>query len=362
MRIVVAGGAGFLGYHLAGRLLREGHGVLVVDNFLTGRRANVRRLASDPGGRLLEVVCADVSHLPALPGPIDAVVHLASPASPRDYLRWPLETLEAGSTGTRVLLECARDHQARFLLASTSEVYGDPRVHPQPESYWGHVNPVGPRAVYDEAKRYAEALATAFARHGGVTVRIARIFNTYGPAMRLGDGRVIPSFIMQALRGEPLTVHGHGRQTRSYCYVDDLVAGLEALLWSDVEGPVNLGSTGEYTVRETAQRIIALTGSRSRIECHPLPVDDPQVRRPDLTRARERLGWAPGVSFEEGLRRTVADIAERLRRGEQDEHHVVADPGRGTPRAAVVARPTDDRHREKEQHTAAMGGAAGDGL
>ena len=362
MRVLVAGGAGFLGYHLVQRLLRGGHRVVVVDNFLTGRRVNVERLRRGPGGARLELVCADVARLPALPGPLDAVVNLASPASPRDYLRWPLATLEAGSSGTRALLECARDHRARFLLASTSEVYGDPQVHPQPESYWGHVNPVGPRAVYDEAKRYAEALATAFATHEGVAVRIARIFNTYGPAMRLDDGRVIPTFVTQALRGEPLTVQGHGRHTRSYCYADDLVAGLETLLWSDVEGPVNLGNTEEHTVLETAERIIALTGSRSRIEFHPLPADDPQLRRPDLTRARERLGWVPRVPFHEGLSRTVADIGRRLRDGEVLEPAAATLGDRRAARTTVLRLPADGVRLAPGRGSEAMGNAGATGI
>jgi dTDP-glucose 4,6-dehydratase len=318
MRILLAGGAGFIGSHLATRLLDQGHDVVVLDNLLTGRRSNLERLRAGRRGRRLEVVVADACRCRLPAGGFDAVLHLASAASPRHYLRHPLETLQAGSLATHRLLECARRSQARFLLASTSEVYGDPQIHPQPEGYWGHVNPVGVRAVYDEAKRYAEAAASAYARHYGVRVRIARIFNTYGPSMRLDDGRVIPTLIVQALRGEALTVHGDGRQTRSYCYVDDLVAGLVALLWSDVEGPVNLGCDEEYTVAETAERVLALTGSRSRVEFRPLPADDPRVRRPDLRRAIEALRWAPQVRFEEGLRRTVADLAERVRNGELD--------------------------------------------
>jgi dTDP-glucose 4,6-dehydratase len=362
MRLLVAGGGGFLGHHLTRRFLSRGHRVLVVDNFITGRWANVTGLKGGPGGRPLEVLCADVSRLPALPGRFDAVIHLASPASPRDYLRWPLPTLEAGSSGTRRLLECARENRARFLLASTSEVYGDPQVHPQPESYWGHVNPVGPRSVYDEAKRFAESLATAFALHAGVVVRIARIFNTYGPGMRLDDGRVIPSFVTQALRGEPLTVQGDGSQTRSFCYVEDLVAGLESLLWSDVEGPVNLGSTEEYTVRETAEKVIALTGSRSRIENRPLPADDPHLRRPDITRARERLGWTPCVPLEQGLTRTVADIAGRLRRGEGSEARSGPDRERVALRAPRAGMPAAAARPEDAPRARAVGEAGGDGL
>ena len=312
MRVLIAGGAGFIGSHLTARMLAAGHRVTVLDNLITGRRENLAGLERAAIRRTLEIRTGDICRPPALEGRFDAVLHLASPASPRDYLEHPLETLEAGSTGTRNLLELARRDGARFLLASTSEVYGDPEVHPQPESYWGRVNPIGPRSVYDEAKRFSESLASAYARQGLVSVRIARIFNTYGPGMRTHDGRVIPSLVGQALRGAPLTVHGDGSQTRSYCYVDDLVRGLDSLLWSDVEGPVNLGNPEEYTVLETAQRILEATGSASSIVHHPLPEDDPRQRRPDVTRARERLGWSPEVPFEDGLRHTVDDLARRL--------------------------------------------------
>ncbi|HET7250251.1 MAG TPA: UDP-glucuronic acid decarboxylase family protein [Gemmatimonadales bacterium] len=312
MRILVAGGAGFVGSHLCARLLEHGHDVVVVDNFLTGRWRNLEPMRRGPHRAHLEVQLQDVCEPVRVRPPVAAVLHLASPASPVDYLRHPLETLDAGAAGTRNLLALAHRDGARFLLASTSEVYGDPEVHPQPESYWGHVNPVGPRSVYDEAKRYAEAMASAWARHAGVRVRIARIFNTYGPGMRLDDGRVIPSFASQALRGDPLTVHGDGSQTRSYCYVSDLVDGLLRLLWSDVEGPVNLGNPEELTVRETAERIRDAVGSASPIQFHPLPEDDPRLRRPDVTRATTLLGWHPQVPFAEGIARTAADIAGRL--------------------------------------------------
>lgn len=317
MRIVLAGGGGFVGSHLAWHLLASGHKVTIVDNFMTGRRANVAALRKQYPGPRLHVCEADICRPLEVAEKIHAVLHLASPASPVDYMRHPLQTLEAGSTGTRYLLELAHRHGARFLLASTSEVYGDPDVHPQPESYWGCVNPVGPRSVYDEAKRYAEALTSAYARTYGVPVRIARIFNTYGPRMRLEDGRVIPSLVRQALLGEPLTVFGDGTQTRSYCYVDDLIAGLEALLWSNVEGPVNLGNPEEYTVLETARIIVELLESKSSIVFRQLPPDDPRRRRPDISRARELLGWSPRIPLREGLSPTVGDLARRLAQGDE---------------------------------------------
>ena len=316
MRILLAGGAGFVGSHLAMRLLEHGHQVTIVDNLITGRAANLHALEARYPGARLEIRIEDACWLSRVEGPVDAVLHLASPASPVDYLRHPIETLEAGATATRRLLEVASAKQARFLLASTSEVYGDPLEHPQRESYWGHVNPVGPRSVYDEAKRYAEAMAAAFARHRGTPVRIARIFNTYGPGMRTDDGRIIPTFVTQALRGEPLTVHGNGSQTRSFCYVSDLVAGLLALLGSDVEGPVNLGAPDEHTVLEMAHYVIAHTGSRSTVLHLRLPEDDPRVRRPSIDRARRLLGWEPRIGLDEGIGHTVRDIAARLESGE----------------------------------------------
>ncbi|RBY78137.1 SDR family NAD-dependent epimerase/dehydratase [Geodermatophilus sp. TF02-6] len=303
MRIVVTGGAGFLGSHLSRWLLSGGHQVLCVDDLSTGRRDNLASLLDDPR---FEFHQADVAAGP-LPvrGRVDAVAHLASPASPPDYHRLPLETLAVGSRGTEHALQLSAQNDARFLLASTSEVYGDPEVHPQVEDYWGNVNPVGPRSVYDEAKRYAEAVTMAYARQVGVDVGIVRIFNTYGPGMRAEDGRVVTSFITQALNGDPLTIYGDGSQTRSFCYVDDLVRGLVAMLETSVTGPVNLGNPVERTVLELARIVCDVTGSRSPIEFHPLPEDDPTRRRPDISRAERLLGWRPEVSDSEGLRRTV---------------------------------------------------------
>jgi dTDP-glucose 4,6-dehydratase len=303
MRIVVLGGAGFLGSQLCGTLLAAGDEVVCIDNLCTGRRANVSAYLGRPG---FEFVYADITVEPlCVRGRVDAVAHLASPASPPDYHRMPLETLAVGSRGTEHALQLAAQHDARFLLASTSEVYGDPDVHPQPEDYWGNVNSVGPRSVYDEAKRYAEALTMAYRRQFGDDVGIVRIFNTYGPGMRPEDGRVVTSFVTQALNGDPLTIYGDGSQTRSFCYVDDLVRGLVAMLTSTETGPVNLGNPVEWTVLELAHIVLDVTGSASPIEFHPLPQDDPTRRRPDITRARELLGWEPLVSAHEGLRRTV---------------------------------------------------------
>ena len=316
MRILLAGGAGFVGSHLATRLLEQGHQLSIVDNLITGRAANLQALEMNHAGAHLDIRIEDVCALSRFDGPLDAVLHLASPASPVDYLRHPVETLDAGGTATRRLLEIAKAKGARFLLASTSEVYGDPLEHPQHETYWGHVNPVGPRSVYDEAKRFAEAMATAYARHHGTAVRIARIFNTYGPSMRLDDGRIIPTFITQALRGESLTVHGSGSQTRSFCYVDDLVSGLQALLWSDVDGPVNLGAPDEHSVLEMAHYVIQHTNSSSAVLHLPLPTDDPRVRRPSIERARHLLGWEPRTTLQQGIAHTARDLGERLRAGE----------------------------------------------
>lgn len=300
--VMITGGAGFLGSHLAERLLDDGCSVVCVDNFCTGVRANVEHLSGRLGFRL---IYADVTQALTAPAPVAAVLHFASPASPADYLRLPVETLAAGSAGTLRALDLARRHGARFLLASTSEVYGDPLVHPQPEGYWGNVNPVGPRSVYDEAKRFGEAAAAAYRRAHGVDAKIARIFNTYGPRMRSGDGRVVPAFIGQALTGESLTVAGDGSQTRSLCYVDDLVDGLLRLLWSDHAGPVNLGGVEELTVLELAAEIRDLTGSDSPVVFVPRPEDDPQLRRPDTRLARELLGWEPKVSLRDGLAETI---------------------------------------------------------
>lgn len=302
LHYLVAGAAGFIGSHLCERLLNDGHTVTGVDNYLTGKAENLETLAGRAG---FEIVEHDITRpLPALPAP-DVVMNLASPASPRDYLAFPVETLRVGSEGTRHLLEFAAEKGARFLLASTSECYGDPLEHPQRESYWGHVNPVGPRSCYDEAKRYAEAITMAFHRAHGLRTNIARIFNTFGPRMKLDDGRVVPAFLSQALRSEPITVFGTGLQTRSFCYVTDLVDGLVRLSRSEERLPVNLGNPVEMTMLEFAERIKALTGSASEITFLPLPEDDPQRRRPDITKAREVLGWAPRVPLEEGLRVTV---------------------------------------------------------
>jgi dTDP-glucose 4,6-dehydratase len=307
---VVTGGAGFLGSHLCDRLLAEGHRVLCVDNLITGRERNIERLAA--GERRFRFLRHDVSKPLFVDEPVDHVLHFASPASPIDYLELPIQTLKVGSLGTHNTLGLAKVKGARFLLASTSEVYGDPLVHPQPESYWGNVNPVGPRGVYDEAKRFAEAMTMAYHRVHGLDIRIVRIFNTYGPRMRLRDGRVVPAFLQQALQGEPLTVFGDGSQTRSFCYVDDLIEGIFRLLTSDLRTPCNLGNPREMTIREFAEAILAVTGSSSPIAHQPLPEDDPKVRQPDITLARTRLGWEPKVPLEEGLRRTVEDFRQRL--------------------------------------------------
>ncbi|HXT50418.1 MAG TPA: UDP-glucuronic acid decarboxylase family protein [Thermoanaerobaculia bacterium] len=299
---VVTGGAGFLGSHLCERLLAEGHRVICVDNLLTGRRENVAALLDDPRFRF---VCHDISKPLAIDEKVDRILHFASPASPVDYLELPIQTLKVGSLGTHNSLGLAKAHDARFLLASTSEVYGDPLVHPQPESYWGNVNPVGPRGVYDEAKRFAEAMTMAYHRYHGLDTRIVRIFNTYGPRMRARDGRVVPAFIQQALLGEPMTVFGDGSQTRSFCYVSDLVEGIYRLLQSDLHEPCNVGNPAEMTVLQFAERIKAAVGSKSEIVFQKLPVDDPKTRQPDITLARRRLGWEPKVSLDEGLGRTI---------------------------------------------------------
>jgi dTDP-glucose 4,6-dehydratase len=311
-RVVVTGGAGFLGSHLCTALLARGDEVVAVDNMATGRVENIEHLFAHDGFRFLR---HDVSEYVWIPGEVDAVLHFASPASPRDYLDLPIQTLKVGSLGTHNCLGLAKDKGARFLLASTSEVYGDPQVHPQPESYWGHVNPVGPRGVYDEAKRFGEALAMAYARTHHLEVRIVRIFNTYGPRVRAHDGRVVSNFIDQALRGLPLTVYGDGEQTRSFCYVDDEVRGFLALLDSDVEGPVNIGNPDEFTVKALAELVLEVTGSPSEVVFEDLPVDDPAKRRPDITRARTELGWEPQIPLREGIEHTVAWFREELARG-----------------------------------------------
>jgi len=302
LRIIVSGAAGFIPSHMCDRLLAEGHTVVGLDNFLTGAEQNLAHLR---GHARFQFIRQDVTQPFGLDGPIEAVLHMASPASPKDYLEHPIETLDVGSAGTRVMLELARAHNARFLLTSTSESYGDPLVHPQVETYWGNVNPVGPRSCYDESKRFAEALTMAYHRTHKMRTNIARIFNTYGPRMKLSDGRVVPAFLDQALRGEPMTVFGDGSQTRSFCYVSDLVDGLYRLMQSDERYPVNLGNPQEMTILEFAERIRRLTGTKSPIVHEPLPQDDPKQRKPDISKARSLLGWQPRVALEDGLRETI---------------------------------------------------------
>ncbi len=301
-RAVVSGAAGFVGSHMCDRLLAEGMIVLALDNLLTGLERNLEHLRGNPH---FEFRRHDVTLPFDVDGGVDFVLHMASPASPRDYMMYPIETLDVGSLGTRNMLELAQKKDAKFLLTSTSETYGDPAVHPQVETYWGNVNPVGPRSCYDESKRFAEALTMAYQRNRGVKTSIARIFNTYGPRMKLNDGRVVPAFMDQALKGEPITIFGDGSQTRSFCYVSDLVDGLYRLLFSNEEFPVNLGNPREMTIAEFATTIIALTGSRAGVVHHDLPEDDPKQRRPDITKARRILGWNPAVTLEEGMRLTV---------------------------------------------------------
>ncbi len=308
-RAVITGGAGFLGSHLCERLLAEGYRVVCVDNLITGRTENIEHLLARPD---FEFLHHDVSKPFEIEGPVDAVLHFASPASPIDYLELPIQTLKVGSLGTHNALGLAKAKQARYLLASTSEVYGDPKEHPQKETYWGHVNPVGPRGVYDEAKRFAEAMSMAYHRAHGLEVRIVRIFNTYGPRMRVRDGRVVPAFIPQAIAGEPITVFGEGKQTRSFCFVSDLVEGIWRLLNSDATTPVNIGNPHEMSILEFAQTIRDAVGSQSPIVFKPLPVDDPQTRQPDITLARTLLGWEPKVDLREGLESTIKYFREVL--------------------------------------------------
>ena len=308
-RAVVTGGAGFLGSHLCERLLHDGWDVLCLDNFVTGDPGNVAHLIGIGPFRMVQ---ADVTDYVHVTGDVDLVLHFASPASPVDYLRLPIHTMKVGAIGTLHTLGLAREKGARYVLASTSEAYGDPAVHPQPESYWGHVNPVGPRGVYDEAKRFAEALTMAYRRTHGVDAGIVRIFNTYGPRMRPDDGRAIPTFIRQSLAGEPITVAGDGAQTRSVCYVDDLVDGILRLAGSDLAGPVNIGNPGEFSVLELAELIREAVGSASPIEFVPRPQDDPTVRQPDITLARTELGWEPAVSLQDGLKPTIAWIRDAV--------------------------------------------------
>jgi dTDP-glucose 4,6-dehydratase len=314
-RILVTGGAGFIGSHLCERLLAEGNDVICIDNFLTGSPDNIAPML---GNAHFQFIQQDVTNFIYVPGAVDAILHFASPASPIDYLELPIQTLKVGSLGTHKALGLAKEKRARFLLASTSEVYGDPLVHPQKEDYWGNVNPIGPRGVYDEAKRFAEAITMAYQRTHGVETRIVRIFNTFGPRMRQEDGRVVPNFIAQALRGEDLTVYGDGGQTRSFCYVNDLVEGILRLLWSEHRDPVNIGNPREMTVLEFAKLIIELTGSGSGITHKPLPVDDPKVRQPDIALARRVLNdWTPAVPVEEGLKRTIDYFKGKVAAGGQ---------------------------------------------
>jgi dTDP-glucose 4,6-dehydratase len=311
MRVLITGGAGFLGSHLCDKFLAEGHTVIAMDNLITGSTRNIAHLAGRDDFLFIK---QDVTNYIYIEGPIDAVLHFASPASPIDYLNLPIQTLKAGALGTHKALGLAKSKGARFLQASTSEVYGDPQVHPQPETYWGHVNPIGPRGVYDEAKRFAEALTMAYHRYHNVDTKIVRIFNTYGPRMRLEDGRVVPNFIPQALRGEPLTVFGDGRQTRSFCYCSDLIDGIYRLLLSDEHEPINIGNPTELTIREFAETINRLTGNPAGIVIQPEKriQDDPQTRQPDITQARARLGWAPQVSLDEGLTKTIEYFRNRI--------------------------------------------------
>lgn len=309
MRTIITGGAGFIGSHLCDYLLGKGHEIVCIDNLITGKVENIAHLMGNSQFRFIKHNVSDYIYAD---GHVDHVLHFASPASPFDYLEFPIQTLKVGSLGTLNSLGLAKAKKARFLLASTSEVYGDPQIHPQREDYWGHVNPVGPRGVYDEAKRFAEAMTMAYHRYHGVDTRIVRIFNTYGPRMRVKDGRALPNFICQALRGEDVTVFGNGLQTRSFCYVSDLVDGIYRLLLSNEHDPVNIGNPEEITIDQLAKEILALTGSKSKVICKPLPVDDPKIRQPDISRAKRILGWEPKVSREEGLRKTLGYFKDTL--------------------------------------------------
>jgi dTDP-glucose 4,6-dehydratase len=311
VRTVITGGAGFIGSHLCERFLDRGDEVICVDNLITGSLGNVEHLRANDRFAFIR---HDISHPLEIDGPVDNVLHFASPASPVDYLRYPIPTLKVGALGTHNALGLAKLKDARFLLASTSEVYGDPEQHPQREEYWGNVNPIGVRGCYDEAKRFAEAITMAYHRYHEVNTHICRIFNTFGPRMRLDDGRVLPNFVGQALRGEPLTVYGDGSQTRSFCYVDDLVEGITRLLFTDFHEPVNLGNPSEITILEFAKEILALSGSKSPIDYRPLPQDDPKLRRPDITRARQLLGWEPKIDRHDGLRRTLEYFQNKIAR------------------------------------------------
>lgn len=311
-RFLITGGAGFLGSHLCERALDDGHQVVCMDNLITGSLSNIEHLIGREG---FLFVHHDVTNYIHVSGDVDVILHFASPASPVDYLNLPIQTLKVGSLGTHKALGLAKEKDARFLLASTSECYGDPLVHPQPEEYWGNVNPIGPRGVYDEAKRFAEAMTMAYNRYHGLTTRIVRIFNTYGPRMREMDGRVVSTFICQALRGQDITVFGDGRQTRSFCFVDDEVEGIMRLLWSDIDTPVNIGNPAEMTVIGLAEKVIEMTGSSSKIVHRDLPEDDPKIRQPDISKAKRELQWEPNVLLEDGLSRTIAHFKERLEAG-----------------------------------------------
>ncbi|NDG70864.1 MAG: SDR family oxidoreductase [Proteobacteria bacterium] len=306
---VITGGAGFLGSHLTDRLLAEGHRIIAIDSLITGNVANIEHLA---GNKSYKFICHDVTDFIYIPGKVDYVWHFASPASPIDYLRIPIPTLKVGSLGTHNALGLAKDKGAAFILASTSECYGDPLIHPQTEDYWGNVNPIGPRGVYDEAKRFAEAITMAYHRYHGMNTHIVRIFNTYGPRMRLDDGRVVPAFIGQALTGQPLTIFGDGSQTRSFCFVSDLIDGIFRLMMSDFHEPVNIGNPREMTIRQFAEEILRITGAACQIEHKPLPVDDPKVRQPDITRAKTILSWEPKVDFDKGIRETIEFFRGRV--------------------------------------------------
>lgn len=306
---VVTGGAGFLGSHLCDKLIQNGHKVICLDNLITGTLDNISHLIGNENFKFIKY---DVTEFIYVEGKVDNILHFASPASPIDYLKYPIQTLKVGSLGTHKALGLAKAKKAKFLLASTSEVYGDPEIHPQPESYWGNVNPIGPRGVYDEAKRFAEAMTMAYHRYHGVDTRIVRIFNTYGPRMRLDDGRVLPTFISQALKGEDLTVFGDGSQTRSFCYVDDLIEGIFKLLNVDYHEPVNIGNPDEITILEFAEEVLRFTNSKSKITFKELPVDDPKIRQPDITLAKKLLGWEPKVSRSEGIKITLDYFKKKL--------------------------------------------------
>ncbi|RDV17087.1 SDR family NAD-dependent epimerase/dehydratase [Pontibacter diazotrophicus] len=315
-RVLITGAAGFLGSHLCDRFIKEGYRVVAMDNLITGSMDNIEHLFKLPN---FEFYHHDVSKFVHVAGELDYILHFASPASPIDYLKIPIQTLKVGSLGTHNLLGLAKAKGARMLIASTSEVYGDPQVHPQQEDYWGNVNPVGPRGCYDEAKRFQEAMTMAYHMHHGLETRIVRIFNTYGPRMRLDDGRVLPAFLSQALRGEPLSIFGDGSQTRSFCYVDDLVEGIYRLLLSDYHMPINVGNPSEITIKEFAEEICKLTGVELKVEYQPLPKDDPQKRQPDITKAREVLGWEPKVDRAEGLKRTLEYFKEKIQTPAEQE-------------------------------------------